>query len=96
MTDTTLTIGGLETVYDALANELELKIPDDFSIIGIENEAISRFLHPRLTAIEQPLVNMAESCVGYIAGKALYKRQVKSPSLLPSRLIVRDSVKTLA
>jgi DNA-binding LacI/PurR family transcriptional regulator len=83
-------------VYDALVNELELHVPDDFSIIGIENEAVSRFLHPRLTAIEQPLVQMAEACVGYIAGKALYRRQAKTPALLASRLIVRNSVKTMA
>ncbi|HBA83406.1 MAG TPA: hypothetical protein DCZ95_04855 [Verrucomicrobia bacterium] len=83
-------------IYDALVNELELHIPEDFSMIGIENDAVSRFLHPRQTTIEQPLAKLAEACVGYIAGKALYRRQVKAPSPIPSRLIVRNSVKTIS
>lgn len=69
-----------------------LKVPQDFSLIGGENEGISALQNPPLTTIEEPLKDMAEQAVEMIerltSGGRVFPRQVT----LPVRLIERDSV----
>ncbi len=82
-------------VADALSNELGKRIPEEISIIGIESKSVSGFLTPRWTTIEQPLARMAAACVDFVDGK-IRKKQVRPPAPFPSRLVVRQSVQTLA
>ncbi|MFH0878596.1 MAG: LacI family DNA-binding transcriptional regulator [Lentisphaerota bacterium] len=81
-------------VFDAMVNELGIQIPKDFSIVGLENENLSRFIKPRLTTIEQPLAQIARQSVAYIVNK-LNRRPALEPSLLESKLIQRESVRDL-
>ena len=75
-----------------LSYVMGLKIPQDISLIGGENERISSLLNPPLTTIEEPLRDMAEQVVGMLdrltEGKTISPRNV----MLPVRLIDRNSV----
>ena len=69
-----------------------IRVPDDISIIGGENEGISQLMIPPLTAIEEPLRDMAEAAVAMLdrltLGEAVETHSVK----MPVRLIERNSV----
>jgi LacI family transcriptional regulator len=69
-----------------------LKVPQDISLIGGENEGISIIQNPPLTTIEEPLRDMAEQAAvmmdALTAGERIQTRQLS----LPVRLIERDSV----
>ena len=69
-----------------------LKVPDEVSLIGGENEGISSLQCPPLTTIDEPLKNMAEQAVEILdaltAGRPVERRR----EVLPVRLIERDSV----
>ena len=75
-----------------LSYVMGLKVPQDISLIGGENERVSSLLNPPLTTIEEPLREMAEHVVAMLdqltMGKELPKRNV----MLPIRLIDRNSV----
>ncbi|MDQ8205019.1 LacI family DNA-binding transcriptional regulator [Pelagicoccus sp. SDUM812003] len=69
-----------------------LRVPEDIAVIGGENEGISELINPPLTAIEEPLGEMAETAAEMLdnltSGKKVSQRAVK----MPVRLIERNSV----
>lgn len=73
---------------------LGLKIPEDVSIVCVEDSFLTRYFSPSITAIE-----LNSFWLGYWSGKLLL-RVIKgenpgSPVLLPGKLVVRDSSTTL-
>ena len=81
-------------VMDALTNEQGLRIPDDISLVCLENESVSPFLHPRLTTIAQPLETIAEYAVSGII-EQLHRGKSHFRQVFKSRLVERASVKKL-
>lgn len=79
-------------VLHILTYVMGLKVPQDISLIGGENEGISFLQNPPLTTIEEPLRDMAEKVVDMVdqltSGARLETRRVT----LPVRLLERDSV----
>ena len=69
-----------------------LKVPQDISIIGGENEGISTLQNPPLTTIEEPLKDMAEQAMEMIDRLTTGARVAPRQVTLPVRLIERDSV----
>jgi LacI family transcriptional regulator len=73
------------------ANELGLRIPDDFALVGFDDLNIATQLNPQLTTMRQPILEKgaraADLLIDLIEGK------VKTPQriLLPTELIVRES-----
>ena len=73
------------------AKERGLKIPEEVSIIGFNNEPVGELLEPSLTSIDQPSFNM-----GIEAAKLIFKR-INNPKsdftkkVLKSQLIIRNS-----
>lgn len=69
-----------------------VKVPQQVSLIGGENEGISVLQVPPLTTVAEPLREMAEKAVEIVdtltAGGSVQARRVT----LPVRLIERDSV----
>ncbi|NCC52236.1 MAG: LacI family transcriptional regulator [Spartobacteria bacterium] len=80
-------------LLDALANELHLNIPEDLSVVGLENMAISPYLSPRLSTIKQPLEELAAAAVRCITGD---QPPSTTSFFFPSRLIKRASVKNIS
>jgi LacI family transcriptional regulator len=69
-----------------------LKVPQEISVIGGENERVSALLNPPLTTIEEPLRDMAEQAVAMLDQLTLGEKLTKRNVMMPVRLIDRNSV----
>lgn len=78
-----------------MANELNIKVPEQVSIIGYDNLPISKMVWPAVATVAQPLKEM-----GYESAKELVK-QMKHPekdnvySYINHKIVKRKSVKTI-
>jgi LacI family transcriptional regulator len=75
-----------------LAYVMGLKVPQDISLIGGENERVSSLLSPPLTTIEEPLREMAEQAVTMLDRLTSGEKISPRNAMLPVRLIDRNSV----
>ena len=75
-----------------LSYVMGLKVPQDISLIGGENERVSSLLNPPLTTIEEPLRDMAEQAVDMLDRLTMRQTVAKRNVMLPIRLIDRNSV----
>ena len=69
-----------------------VKVPQEISVIGGENEGISALQNPPLTTIEEPLHEMAEQAAVMLDELTSGVRVANRHIILPVRLIERDSV----
>jgi len=82
--------------YDALCllQELNIKVPEEISIIGFAGEPIAAFTRPRITTVTQPAEH-----VGKRAAEILFAHldnidiQTIITEVLPTQLILRDTTK---
>lgn len=77
--------------YEAL-KEAGLVIPADMSVIGYDDEEISRHLHPQLTTLVLPQRAMGVWAVEHLSGQSLNIRQRYPVKKLEGQLIERQSV----
>jgi DNA-binding LacI/PurR family transcriptional regulator len=77
-------------VYRA-AHELELRIPDDLSVVGFDDLDLARWLTPQLTTIRQPLREMAVAATELALGLAEGERPPPGRIELATELVVRHS-----
>lgn len=75
-----------------LSYVMGVKVPQDISLIGGENERVSSLLNPPLTTIEEPLRDMAEQAVDILDRLTTGRDVPKKNFMLPVRLIDRNSV----
>jgi DNA-binding LacI/PurR family transcriptional regulator len=69
--------------------ERSLRVPDDVSVVGYDDIVLSRYCHPSLTTIRQPVISGGEALVDALL-KIVDKKRPKS-QILPTELIVRES-----
>lgn len=76
-------------------HQMHLSIPDDVSVIGISDIEASKYLNPPLTTVAIPQLEIgeiaAEDLLSRINGNATVPKQI----FVPTRLVVRESVKNL-
>lgn len=73
--------------------EIGLNIPDDLSVIGVDDYQFSKFINPALTTVRHPQEKM-----GIDAGKMIIDMLNKQPvtsKIYEPELVKRDSVKPL-
>jgi LacI family transcriptional regulator len=74
-----------------VAQEMNLRIPDDLSVIGFDNIPSSAYLNPPLTTVDQFMASMGtravEMVVGLIQGKPM-ETQIQK---FDTRLLIRES-----
>lgn len=75
----------------AVALEKGLKIPEDFSVVGFDDNPQATYGPVALTTIRQPLFQMAESAVKYLNAIVAGKKRAPIQEVLTPKLIVRDS-----
>ena len=80
-------------VYEA-ARTLDLKIPEQLSVIGFDDVQTAAYMDPALTTVRQPLQDMAAAAVRMIIDKS-HGRPIQNRSIYPTTLIVRDSTRPL-
>ena len=77
--------------------ELGIKIPEDVSIIGLDNVDMSRIIYPTLTTISQPLYQFGREAAKSVIQQIEYKKThggnlpASKTLILEHELIVRDS-----
>jgi LacI family transcriptional regulator, repressor for deo operon, udp, cdd, tsx, nupC, and nupG len=74
------------------AKALGIKVPDDFAIIGFDDQPIAKVVEPALTTIRQPIEEMGKTAMDIIIDSIAHKKEENHLEiLLPFDLIIRDS-----
>jgi DNA-binding LacI/PurR family transcriptional regulator len=80
-----------------LAFSLGLNVPKDLSVVGIDNEPLCEHLSPRLTSLSPRFYEMGRLGVNLVSDiKLWHGENLPCRMSIPSRLIVRDSVRDLS
>jgi len=77
-------------VYDAAAM-LDLRIPEDLSVVGFDDLPEAQWVHPALTTVRQPIAEMGEAALRMLLRIMADPPQDAPREELATRLIVRDS-----
>ena len=82
-----------EMALELIATILEkgLKVPEDISVIGFDDNPASIYGPVGLTTIKQPLFEMAEDAVKYLNAVISGKKQANIHTVLTPQLIIRES-----
>ncbi len=72
-----------------------VKIPEDISIIGFDNLAISEYIMPGLTTIQQNISGKGEEAVNLLFNSMSGTFNTKQETILPISIVERESVKRL-
>jgi len=74
------------------AKELGLNIPDDVSIVGVDNVKLGRFAQTSLTTVAQPIEDIAKMAVDLLLRRVKEEEWDKVEQIdLKSKLIIRES-----
>ncbi len=84
-------LGVLEAV-----RELDLKVPDDLSLVGYDDIPLAKWVSPRLTTIRQPLRRMAEEATQLVIRMGEAPLESVPRMDLATNLIVRESTAPVA
>ncbi|MBC2606125.1 LacI family DNA-binding transcriptional regulator [Pelagicoccus albus] len=73
---------------------MRVKVPEDISVLGGENEGLSELMNPPLSTVEEPLLDMADAAVSLVE-QLVNGRDVENRiQSFPVRLIERNSVRS--
>jgi DNA-binding LacI/PurR family transcriptional regulator len=78
-------------VAQRTAQRAGLRIPDDITIVGVDDQPFCVCLNPALTTIRIPLVEAGERAIHMLLDRIAHKRTAVEHILLPCPLIVRES-----
>ncbi|MBA15125.1 MAG: LacI family transcriptional regulator [Sphingomonas sp.] len=73
------------------ARQRGLAVPRDLSLVSFDDTPIVRFAHPPLTAVHQPIAEVAEAAVELIIEQQRRKKPSTEPRIVTASLIVRES-----
>lgn len=79
-------------IYEA-ARQLNLRIPEDLSVVGFDDVQTAAFMGPALTTVRQPLADMAAAATRMVL-EAPYDDSSAQRLILPTKLIIRNSTAT--
>jgi len=71
------------------------RVPEDISVIGIDNIPIARYCAPTLTTISQPTEEIGTTCATLLLDLIDGKKPGKMRHILPHELLVRESTAQL-
>jgi len=77
-----------------IAYQLNLKIPEQLSVLGFDDSPLANLIWPGLTSIKQPVQEMAESAVQLLI-KFINNGTSNNITTHHCQLTIRDSIKTL-
>ncbi len=76
-----------------VAQNMDIKVPEDLQIIGFDNSSISKYTNPSLSTIEQNTEEIAKTAVKYLLNEIDGSSPKERKKLIPVRLIKRGSLK---
>ncbi|WP_267394367.1 LacI family DNA-binding transcriptional regulator [Sphingomonas sp. GC_Shp_1] len=68
-----------------------IAVPHDLSLVSFDNTPVVRFTHPPLTAIDQPIAEVAARAVTLIIADLAGKEPPPQPIIVPATLVLRGS-----
>lgn len=72
-----------------------ISVPQALSLISFDNTPIVRFTHPPLTAIDQPIADVAARAVELIIADLAGRETPPQPIVVPAKLVLRSSTAAL-
>jgi len=81
-----MAVGALRALH-----ELDIKVPEDISIIGFDDITTAEYLIPPLTTIRVHTEYMGRVAVQRIINKLMYERDIPQKIVIPTELIIRES-----
>jgi LacI family transcriptional regulator len=75
----------------AAATHQGVRVPDEVSIGGFDDTAVSRFVWPPLTTVRQPIRVMAQAAIRYLLDLAGGRESATRRTEFPFQLVVRSS-----
>ncbi|MEO1235404.1 MAG: LacI family DNA-binding transcriptional regulator [Planctomycetota bacterium] len=79
----------------ALTRDLQLRVPQDVSVVGLEVQAVSPHLSPALTTLAQPLHETIVAALELVTSLIANEERRPVHRMLDNRLIERDSVRAV-
>jgi DNA-binding LacI/PurR family transcriptional regulator len=77
------------------ANELHIKIPDQYSLVGFDNIFLSSLVSPTLTTVSYPILEMGTKAIILLLDSLLSEAKVQMSENLEHNLIIRDSTRSI-
>ena len=77
------------------AREHGINLPEDLSIIGFDNIVFSRHIHPKLTTIDNPVLEMGHMAAKLVLKNVYQQDKLEIKHFFEPTLITRDSVRSI-
>jgi LacI family transcriptional regulator len=92
--DSCVTFGDVYAIsLIGVCNKLNIKIPEEFGIIGFDNIINCHYTNPKLTSIEQPLEEMGKKAVELLIERIKNPDKKIEKVIFDVELIIRESVR---
>ncbi|HAX51944.1 LacI family DNA-binding transcriptional regulator [Muricomes intestini] len=75
--------------------EARIKVPDQISVVSMDNIEMSGYVSPMLTTVGMPIMEMGNMAVQTLIGRIQKQHKLPLKIDLPNRLILRESVSNL-
>lgn len=85
------TDGAAADAYQIL-QAMGLRVPDDISVVGHDDEPICEYLNPTLTSVAQPMEEMGQTAMDVLLKRMRNPRLEPGKHILPVRMIRRNSI----
>ncbi len=72
-------------------NRMGLHVPKDIAVIGFDDEMFSKWTHPKITTVSQPIADMSKAAIDYLITRIKTKETKVLRQKFPVQLIVRES-----
>ena len=72
-------------------SQFGVRVPDELSVMGFDDAAISRQIYPRLTTVNQPIAEMARASIKLLVDRIEGKNTKPAHLHIPTCLVVRNS-----
>lgn len=79
-----------------IAHGLGLRVPEDLSLVGFDNNIFAETCRPQLTTIHNPLEEQAEAAVKMLMVRLRGEEPAQAQIVVPTRLVVRQSTAPFA
>jgi LacI family transcriptional regulator len=74
------------------AMEAGIRVPEELSVVGFDDNAVAKTIRPRLTTVRQPLEEMGEAACRILVERISNPARAAAHETVPYQVMVRESV----
>lgn len=71
------------------------KVPDDFSVVGFDNDIYATISEPKITTVQVDIEEMARTAIKFVINKLRKENKKYGRILIKGKIVYRDSVKKI-